>query len=174
MVLMADLVHPKAIGYNPGKDLMRLISIMAFLALLALNAGNAEAVDFKLGEFNITMNPPATVDHISYASDTYSQAEVTKATFETGLFLKYKVTVTKALSVPVEELKSTPIRGLASLSDIEIDGKPAVMILANQFTTVEYVKDDKTLITLRFEEAEGTDSSNSIAATIKSFRATRA
>jgi hypothetical protein len=119
------------------------------------------------------MTPPATVDHISYASDTYSEAEVYKATFTTGLFLSYTVTVLKSLSKPVEEFKSTPISGIASVSDTEMDGKPAVMILANKFTTVEYVKDDKTLITLRFEEAEGTDSSNSIAATIKSFKATR-
>jgi hypothetical protein len=54
-----------------------------------------------------------------------------------------------------------------------MDGKPAVMLTAGRFTTVEYVKDDKALITLRFEEAEGTDSSNSIASTIKSLKATR-
>jgi hypothetical protein len=149
---------------------MRLISIIAFLAL-ALYAGNAEAVDFKLGEFNIAMDPPATVDHISYASDTYSQAEVTKATFETGFFLSYTVTVLKPLTISVEECKSTPISG--KWSSTTMDGKPAVMLKAGRFTTVEYVKDDKALITLRFEEAEGTDSSNSIASTIKSFKATR-
>jgi hypothetical protein len=54
-----------------------------------------------------------------------------------------------------------------------MDGKPAVMITAGRFTTVEYVKDDKALITLQIKEAKGTDSSNSIAATIKSFKATR-
>lgn len=154
---------------------MRLISIIAFLTL-TIYAGNAGAVEFKLGEFNIAMNPPGTVDHISYASDTYDDFEVNTATFETPVLptLWYKVTVLRSLSKPVEEFKSTPIAGLASVSDTEMDGKPAVMILANKFTTVEYVKDDKTLITLRFEEAEGTDSSNSIAETIKSFKATRA
>lgn len=151
---------------------MRLIAIVAFLAL-ALYAGNAGAIEFKLGEFNIVMNPPATVDHISYGSDPYDDIEVNTATIK-DLFLTYKVTILKSLSKPVEDFKSTPISGIASVSDTEIDGKPAVMILANKFTTVEYVKDDKTLITMRFEEAEGTDSSNSIAATIKSFRATRA
>jgi hypothetical protein len=153
---------------------MKKICVLIALMVLMISAGNAGAVEFKLGEFNIAMDPPATVDHISYTSDTYSQAEVSGATFKTGLYLSYKVTVAKALSVPVEELKSIPIRGLASLSEIEIDGKPAVMILTNQFTTIEYVKDDKTLITLQFEEAEGTSSANSIAATIKSFKATRA
>jgi len=150
---------------------MKTIAIL-MLAML-LYAGNAEAVEFKLGEFNIAMNPPATVDHISYTSDTYDVADINTANFG-DLFIKYKVTVSKLLSGPMEAIKSTPIPGLASVSDIEIDGKPATMILANKFTTVEYVKDDKTLITLRFEEAEGTDSSNSIAATIKSFKATRA
>ncbi len=151
---------------------MRSIAFIAFLAL-TLCAGNAGAVEFKLGEFNIAMNPPATVDHISYGSDPYDDIEVNTATIK-DLFLTYKVTILKSLSKPVEEFKSTPIPGYYdSLSDTEMDGKPAVMILANKFTTVEYVKDDKTLITLRFEEAEGTDSSNSIASTIKSFRATR-
>jgi hypothetical protein len=155
------------------RDLMKSIAIVAFLAL-ALYAGNAGAVEFKLGEFNITMNPPATVDHISYGFDPYDDIEVNTATIK-DLFLTYKVTILKSLSKPVEEFKSTPIPGYYdSLTNIEMDGKPAVMILANKFTTVEYVKDDKALITLRFEEAEGTDSSNSIATTIKSFKATRA
>ncbi len=144
------------------------------ILVLALYAGNAGAVEFKLGEFNISMTPPETVDHISYASDAYSDFEVNEATFNPGLFLGYKVTILKTLSGPVEGFKSTPIPGhYDALSNIEMDGKPAVMILANQFTTVEYVKDDKALITMQFEEAEGTDSSNSIAATIKSFRAMR-
>lgn len=153
----------------------RLILGLILSGIIALYAGNAGAVEFNLGEFNISMTPPETVDHISYKSDTYSTAEVNGATFETGLFLlSYEVTVAKVLSGPVEELKGTPIPGYYDpLTDIEMDGKPAVMILANKFTTVEYVKDDKTLITLQFEEAEGTDSSNSIAATIKSFKATR-
>jgi len=151
---------------------MKIIAILMLAMLLC--AVNAEAVDFKLGEFDITMNPPATVDHISYASDPYDDIEVNTATIK-DLFLTYKVTILKSLSKPVEEFKSTPIPGYYdSLSDTKIDGKSAVMILANKFTTVEYVKDDKTLITLRFEEAEGTDSSNSIAQTIKSFKATRA
>lgn len=151
---------------------MRLIAIIAFLTL-TLYTVNAGAVEFKLGEFNIAMDPPATVDHISYASDTYDEAEINTATFG-DLFIDYKVTVSKLLSGPMEALKSTPIPGYYdSISDIEIDGKPATMILANKFTTIEYIKDDKTLITLRFEDAEGTDSSKSIAATIKSFNATR-
>jgi len=154
---------------------MKIIAIL-MLAML-LYAGNAGAVEFKLGEFNISMKPPETVEHISYASDTYDDYEVNTATFETPRFigiLSYKVTILKSLSKPVEEFKSTPISGYYdSLSDIEMDGKPAVMILANQFTTVEYVMDDKTLITLQFKEAEGTDSSKSIAETIKGFKATR-
>lgn len=153
---------------------MRLIAIIAFLTL-TLYAVNAEAVEFKLGEFNISMNPPEEAGHISYTSDTYDEAEINGAKFSPDLFLSYEVTVTKALSSPIEELKSTPVPGYYdSLTYITMDGKPAVMILARQFTTVEYVKDDKTLINLQFKEAEGTDSSNSIAATIKSFKATRA
>lgn len=140
---------------------------------MALYAGNVEAVEFKLGEFNISMIPPATVDHISYTSDPYSDFEVNGATFNAD-FISYTVTILKPLSGPVEEFKSTPIPGrYDSLSNTEMDGKPAVTILAGKFTTVEYVKDDKALITLRFEEDEGTDSSNSIAETIKSFKATR-
>jgi len=155
-------------------DRNRLVLGLVLSVIIALYAGNAGAVDFKLGEFSITMNPPETVDHISYASDPYDDIEVNTATIK-DLFLTYKVTILKSLSEPVEEFKSTPIPGYYdSLSDTKMDGKSAVMILANKFTTVEYVKDDKTLITLRFEEAEGTDSSNSIAETIKSFKATRA
>jgi len=150
---------------------MKVIAILMLAMLLC--AVNAEAVDFKLGEFSISMDPPENAGHISYTSDTYDVADINTANFG-DLIIKYKVTVSKLLSGPMEAIKSTPIPDLASVSDIEIDGKPAVMILANKFTTVEYVKDDKTLITLRFEEAEGTDSSNSIAQTIKSFKATRA
>jgi len=154
-------------------DKNRLVLGLIFPAIIALYAGNAGAVEFKLGEFNITMNPPATVDHISYASDTYSDFEVNEATFET-VFLSYIVTVLKPLSGPVEGFKSTPISGYYdTLSNTTMDGKPAVEVLAGQFTTVEYVKDDKALITLQFKEAEGTDSSNSIAETIKGFKATR-
>jgi hypothetical protein len=155
-------------------DKNRLVLGLIFFLIIVLYAGNVEAVEFKLGEFNIAMTPPETVEHISYASDTYSTAEVNKATFKTGLFLSYEVTVLRSFSKPVEEFKGTPIAGLASVSDIEMDGKPAVIILANQFTTVEYVKDNTTLITLQFKEAEGTDSSKSIAETIKGFKATRA
>jgi hypothetical protein len=158
---------------NIRRDLMRIIAIIAFLALLTMSS-IAGAVDFKLGEFNISMNTAATIDHISYASDTYSDYEVNEATFELPLFLSYKVTVLRSLSKPAEEFKGTPIAGFASVSDIKMDGKPAVMILANKFTTVEYVKDDKTLITLQIKEPEGTDFSDSIAETIKSFKATRA
>jgi hypothetical protein len=139
---------------------------------VAVLAAPAEAVEFKLGEFNISMNTPAPIDHISYTSDTYDDHETNKATFELPLFLNYKVTVLRSLSKPVEEFKSTPITSMASVSDIEMDGKPAVMVLANKFTTVEYVKDDKTLITLQIKESEGTDFSDSIAETIKSFNAT--
>lgn len=154
---------------------MKILTVL-MLAML-IYAGNAVAVEFKLGEFNISMTPPETVDHISYTSDTYDDYEVNTATFETPILpiLRYKVTVLKSSSKPVEEFKGTPIPGYYdSLTDIEIDDKPAVIILANKFTTVEYVKDDKTLITLQFEEAEGTDSSNLIAETIKSFKTTRA
>jgi hypothetical protein len=150
---------------------MRQMAIIVLLGLI-LCVGNAEAVEFKLGEFNISMTPPET-GHISYASDTYDESVINTATISPPLFLSYKVTVLTSLSKPIEEFKSTPISGYGSLSNIEMDGKPAVMILANQFTTVEYVKDNNTLITLQFEETEGTDSSNSITETLKSFRATR-
>jgi hypothetical protein len=154
---------------------MKLIAIIAFLALLALNAGNAEAVEFKLGEFNISMNTPETIDHISYASDTYSDYEVNKATFKLPLFLSYEVTVLSSLSKPAEEFKSTPIPGPSVvISNTTMDGMSAVIVIANQYTTVEYVKDEKTLITLQIKEAVGTDFSDSIAETIKSFKATRA
>ncbi len=109
---------------------------------------------------------------------SYDEGEVDTTSF--GIpssvlpMLSYKVAIVKPLSVTAEDCKSTPIQGAYdSLSNIEIDGKPATMILANQFTTVEYVKDDKALITLQFKEAEGTDGSNAINAALKSFKATR-
>jgi len=160
------------------KVLNRLSAGLIFLAITALFAGNVNAVEFKLGEFNISMNTPVEIDHISYTSDTYDEYEVNTASFGAPAailpMLSYKVTILKPLSGSVEKYKGTPIRSAdVSVLDIEIDDKPAIIILANQFTTVEYVKDDKALITIQFKETEGTDSSNAINEAIKSFDATR-
>jgi hypothetical protein len=159
-------------------DKNRLVLGLIFSVVLILYAGNAGAVEFKLGEFNISMNTPE-IDHISYKSDTYKDFEVNTASFGVPSSvisdLSYEVTILRPLSGVAEDYKSTIIRSpKVSVSDIEIDGKPATMVLADQFTTIAYLKDDKALITLQFKEAEGTDSSDLITETIKSFKATRA
>jgi uncharacterized membrane protein len=152
---------------------MNKTGIFILALAIASCATNVQAVGFNLGEFNITMSPPETVNHISYSSDAYSDFEINRATFSTML-VDYKVTILKPLSSSVEAHKSTPIPGPSVIiTNTTMDGKPAVIVIANQYTTVEYVKDEKALITVQFKEAKGTDSSSSIAAAIKSFSATR-
>ena len=145
-------------------------ALTALTVLLFLQAVIcAEAVEFKLGEFDIKMAPPVSVDHIDHEGHTYSDYEIDKVFF-TSDSIRYIVTVLKPLSGPVEKFKNGYP---GALSNTTIDGKSAILVSSGQFTTVEYVKDDNALITLQFEEVGKTERSDSITETITNFKARR-